>query len=68
MAMKTPLEIIAEIQMILAEHTTSKGTISDRDCVQRIAELLDTPDAIAVALDLQPPDPGKTGRQGPDAR
>jgi hypothetical protein len=52
--MKTPLTILAEIQMLLAEHTLSHGSVSDRECIARITKLLDTPEVVAASLGLQP--------------
>jgi hypothetical protein len=67
-AMTTPLDIIAEIQMILAERTLSKGAVSDRECVDRISSLLERPDVVAVALDLQPRDGRDTEPRGGERR
>ena len=50
--MKSALEILAEIQMIIAEHAA--GAISDSECVAKIKALLDTTDAIVLTLDLRP--------------
>ncbi len=64
--MKTALDIIAEIQMILAERRLSKGAASDREYLDRIAELLDTPEVVGVALDLVPPPrDGSSGESSP---
>ncbi len=50
--------------MILAEHALSKGAVSDRECIGRITKLLDAPEAVIVALDLQRNRPDGDDRVG----
>jgi hypothetical protein len=59
-AVKTPLNVLAEVQMILAEHKLSNGAVTDRDCIEQITALLDTPEVILAFLMLEPK-PAKAG-------
>jgi hypothetical protein len=51
---KSPVELFAEIQMILARRLA--GDLNDRQCVEEITKVMDTPDVAAISLGLLPLD------------
>jgi hypothetical protein len=51
---KSPVELFAEIQMILARRLA--GDLNDRQCVEEIIKVMDTPDVAAISLGLLPLD------------
>lgn len=49
--MKSALDLLAEIQMILAQCET--GGITEVECVERIRAVMDPPETVALMLDLR---------------